>query len=66
MKVYLNDEKRSVDPRLHLKRVGLTVRNHCASLYVDARNLDDLDFRINEGSCSKNLIYEALEDSMKP
>ena len=22
MKVYLNDEKKSVDPRLHLKRVG--------------------------------------------
>ena len=34
--------------------------------YVGARNLDGLDFIINEASCSKNLIYEAVEDSMKP
>ena len=27
--VYLNDEKKSVDPRLHLKRVDSTDRNHC-------------------------------------
>ena len=26
MKVYLNDEKKSVDPRLHLKRVDSTDR----------------------------------------
>ena len=30
MKVYLNDEKKSVDPRLRLKRVDSTDRNHCA------------------------------------
>ena len=29
MKVYLNDEKKSVDPRLHLKRVGIISRDHC-------------------------------------
>ena len=31
MKVYLNDEKKSVDPRHHLKRVGIISRDHCAS-----------------------------------
>ena len=30
MKVYLKDEKKSVDPRLHLKRVDITDRNYCA------------------------------------
>ena len=29
MNVYLNDEKKSVDPWLHLKRVDKTDRNHC-------------------------------------
>ena len=31
MRVYLNDEKKSVDPRLHLKRVGIISRDHCDS-----------------------------------
>ena len=31
MRVYLNDKNKSVDPRLHLKRVDITDRNHCAS-----------------------------------
>ena len=31
MKVYLNDEKKSVDPRLYLKRVGQYWRNHCGN-----------------------------------
>ena len=32
MKVYLNDEKKSVDPRLHLKRVGIISWDHCVML----------------------------------
>ena len=41
MKVYLDDGKKSVDPRLHLKRfgpVGLTDRNHCDSDKMCAEN----------------------------
>ena len=34
MKAYLNDEKKSVDPRLHLKRVGIISRDHCDRLPV--------------------------------
>ncbi len=29
MKVYLNDEKKCVDPRHHLKRVGIISQDHC-------------------------------------
>ena len=37
MKVYLNDEKKSVDPRLHLKRVGIISRDHCGIHLLNPR-----------------------------
>ena len=45
MKVYLNDGKKSVDPRLHLKRVDSTDRDHCAR----ERPLITSDIRVGKG-----------------
>ena len=39
MKVYLNDEKKSVDPWLHLKRVGIISRDHCELCCVVHKNI---------------------------
>ena len=49
MKVYLNDEKKSVDPRLHLKRVGIISRDHSAKyiMIMTCTRVNGVEFGFN-------------------